>query len=139
MRNTAGKKLCVLVVDDDPEAMAFACSTLEGRYTVLTAACGRDAVRIARESKPAAIVLDVIMPENEDGFSVFRTLHGDPATREIPVILLTSVNEMTGLAFGSAEMEQYLGGKPAAFLEKPRSPDELMREVDKAVERRHAG
>ena len=139
MPNNAMKKpdrmRTVLVVDDDPEELESTCNTLRSSYTVLAAACGVDAIRMAAKSTPDAIVLDVIMHGGKNGFMVFRDLGGNPATSGIPVIFLTNVNETTGLSFGSGEVSRYLGRRPAAFLEKPLSPKALIREVAKAVAR----
>ena len=79
--------------------------------------------------------LDVIMQGGKNGFIVFRDLCDNPMTSGIPVIFLTNVNETTGLSFGAGEVSRYLGRKPAAFLEKPLSPEVLIREVAKAVAR----
>lgn len=123
----------VLVVDDDPEALAFACKALGAISTVLAATCATDAIRMARESRPHVIVLDVIMQGGDNGFAILRELNADPLTRDIPVIFLTSVNEATGLAFGPEELHRYLGKEPAAFLEKPVSPDRLVAEVTRVM------
>lgn len=123
----------VLVVDDDPEALAFARIALEKHYTVLVATSGADVGRTAREARPAAILLDIMMPASENGFTVFRALGSDPATSNIPVIILSSVNAVTDLPFGPGEMERYLGRAPAAFLQKPVSEANLRRAVAKAL------
>ena len=124
----------VLVVDDDPEALAFACRALGSAFTVLAATCATDAVRTARESLPDVILLDVIMEGGDNGFAILRELTAEPVTREIPVIFLTSVNEATGLAFGPEELSRYLGREPEAFLEKPVSAEQLIAEVSKALQ-----
>ncbi|HEX3580630.1 MAG TPA: response regulator, partial [Thermoanaerobaculia bacterium] len=54
-----------------------------------TAASGAEALRVAPEVRPDAILLDVMMPEM-DGPTTFRHLQSDPATRDIPVIFLTA-------------------------------------------------
>jgi putative two-component system response regulator len=125
----------VLVVDDDPEELAFACKALGSTCIVMAATCADDAVRMARSSTPHVIVMDVIMHGNENGFTVFRILGEDPVTAKIPVIFLTNVNETTGLSFGPEEVSRYLGRKPVAFLEKPVSAAALIREVVNAASR----
>ena len=131
--------LRVLVVDDDPVALAADCKILGGaEFAVLTATCGDDALRVARSARPAVIVLDVMLPGGKDGFTIFRELRGDPVTQSIPVIFLTGVNQATDLAFGAREIGRYLGTEPAAFLEKPVSAELLLRAIRAAASARTA-
>lgn len=131
--NTLNRIQTILVVDDDPDELASTCRILEDRYPVLTAASGDDALRKARSVKPSLIVLDVMMAGGKDGFMVFHELRNDAATKNIPVVFLSSVNQTTKLPFGAAEVGKYLGGEPAAFLEKPVSADGLLLTVAKAL------
>lgn len=138
VKNSKDEVLTALVVEDDPEQLASDCKALGMRFLVLAATCGEDALRIARNAQPTVIVLDVMMPGGKDGFTVFRELHDDPATRGIPVIFLTAVNRATGLCFGPREIHRHLGAEPAAFLEKPVSADQLRRAVTEVAENRFA-
>ena len=61
-------------------------------YAVVTAGGGRDALRLARELLPVAITLDVMMPDL-DGWTVLAAIKGDPVLADIPVILMTIVDE----------------------------------------------
>jgi len=81
----------ILVVDDDDDIREVAQTSLEmvGGHAVSTADCGRDGLARAREDRPDAILLDVMMPDL-DGPATFERLQADPATRGIPVILLTA-------------------------------------------------
>ncbi|MCA1689554.1 MAG: response regulator [Actinobacteria bacterium] len=81
----------ILVVDDDDSIREVAQMSLElvGGHEVLTAASGADGLSCARTEQPDAILLDVMMPDL-DGPATFERLQADPATREIPVILLTA-------------------------------------------------
>jgi CheY-like chemotaxis protein len=94
----------VLVVDDDPTVRDVMQHFLakEG-FSVVTAASGVEALRCAREVHPAAITLDVLMPDL-DGWTVLAALKGDPALADIPVILVTIVDERNrGYALGATE------------------------------------
>lgn len=124
---------CVLIVDDDVEALEAARLVLSTRFAVKTAVDGESVLSIARETRPAAIVLDVVMPGGKNGFTILRELGSDPQTRDIPVLMLTGVNQSAGMAFGVEELGRYLGRKPAAFLEKPVNPSELLRQVSAAI------
>jgi signal transduction histidine kinase/DNA-binding response OmpR family regulator len=80
----------VLVVDDDGDALEIVTSMLESAgHEVRTAADGRAAIELLSHSKPAAIVLDLMLPEM-DGFEVAHRLQMSPKWRDIPVILLTA-------------------------------------------------
>jgi CheY-like chemotaxis protein len=81
----------ILVVDDDDGIREVAQMSLEmvGGHEVLTASCGYDAVVRAREARPDAILLDVMMP-GLDGPATFARLQADPDSCRIPVILLTA-------------------------------------------------
>lgn len=108
----------VLVADDSRTVLAMVTSRLErGGYEVVTAANGKDALELARERTPTLVILDVEMPEL-DGLEVTRRLRAEPATSQIPIILLTSRDEelsvMAGIAAGAT-----------AYITKPFSPQEL--------------
>ena len=83
----------VLVIDDD-EAVHDTVGGMLGRegYRVLHARNGREALDIARKERPDAITLDVMMPQM-DGWSVLTALKNDTALADIPVIMLTMLNE----------------------------------------------
>jgi signal transduction histidine kinase/CheY-like chemotaxis protein len=94
----------VLVVDDDitVREMAQRYLTREG-FSVITADGGREGLRLARELHPSAVTLDVIMPDI-DGWTVLAAIKGDPALRDIPVVLMTIVDERNrGFALGAAD------------------------------------
>jgi PAS domain S-box-containing protein len=94
----------VLVVDDDPTAREILRSYL-GKlgYQVAEAANGEECLRLARKLRPQAITLDVMMP-GMDGWMVLSALKNDPLLAEIPVIIV-SIIEDRGLAYslGAAE------------------------------------
>jgi len=100
----AGPGTTILVIDDDPEA----CEIIEryltkDGYTVATAASGEQGLRLAHEIRPAAITLDVMMPEM-DGWSVLRSLKADTVLRTIPVIMLSMVDDRTrGYSLGAVD------------------------------------
>jgi len=80
----------VLVVDDEESVRALVIETLAGTgYELREAADGEEALERIAARRPDAIVLDLMMPKL-DGFAVLERLQGDPATRRIPVIVLTA-------------------------------------------------
>ena len=83
----------VLVVDDDPTVLALLVKTLEKEgYYVMSARNGVEALALAREHHPRAITLDVLMPRM-DGWEALRQLKADAALRDIPIIMVTVLNE----------------------------------------------
>ena len=100
----AGPGSTILVIDDDPEA----CEIIEryltkDGYSIATAASGEQGLRLAHELQPAAITLDVMMPEM-DGWSVLRALKADPVLRKIPVVMLTMIDDRTrGYSLGAVD------------------------------------
>jgi CheY-like chemotaxis protein len=95
---------CVLVVDDDPVQRELMQRYLgkEG-FTVRTASGGVEGLRLARQLLPAAITLDVMMPDM-DGWTVLEALKADRALRDVPVIMLTMVDDPErGFALGASD------------------------------------
>lgn len=118
----------ILVVDDEPDIVALVAHHLiKAGYRVVTATNGPDAIRSAREERPALIVLDLMLP-GLSGFDVLEALRGDPATRDIAVLMLTARREepdrIRGLTLGADD-----------YLTKPFSPQELVLRVRNILRR----
>jgi signal transduction histidine kinase len=79
----------VVVIDDDPLDLSLVEAVLapEG-FTVLRAASGMEGVKLVRERHPGVVLLDLMMPDM-DGFSVVEMLRGEPATADVPIVVLT--------------------------------------------------
>ena len=94
---------CVLVIDDDATARELISDQLKAEgFSVVTAAGGLEGLRRAKELRPIAITLDVMMPDL-DGWSVLAALRQDAELAEIPVIMVTIVDEHSrGIALGAA-------------------------------------
>ena len=91
--------LKILVVDDEAEARESIANmlTMKG-YEVVTLATGADAAEKAKEIWPAAIILDVVLPDHS-GIEVLKELRADPLTKAIPVLLLTAKPDIPLLIF----------------------------------------
>jgi putative two-component system response regulator len=116
---TFNEKPIVLVVDDTADNLAFMNAMLKDEYRVKVANDGEKALRIAlSENPPELILLDIMMP-GMDGYEVCRRLKAEPSTRDIPVIFLTSKNEIEdekrGLELGAVD-----------YITKPISPPIVM-------------
>ena len=97
----------ILIVDDDTGSLSLLGGLLAPHYDVLAAPFGERALRIAASApKPDLILLDILMPDM-DGYDVLTRLHANPATHDIPVIFVTSLNasevEEKGLALGAVD------------------------------------
>jgi CheY-like chemotaxis protein len=83
----------ILVVDDDPNIRSLLHQEfLEAGYTVRLAENGRQALALIREEAPGLVILDVMMPEM-NGFDVAAVLKNDPVTMDIPIIILSIVQD----------------------------------------------
>jgi CheY-like chemotaxis protein len=81
------------VVDDDPTVRSLLAKTLEKEgYRVISARNGVEALALAREHRPQAITLDVLMPQM-DGWEALKKLKADAELRDIPVVMVTVLNE----------------------------------------------
>ena len=94
----------VLVIDDDDEARDIVKRVLEkDGFDVSTASNGIDGIKLARELRPAVITLDVMMPDL-DGWAVLRLLKADPDLHDIPVVMLTIVDDKSrGYSLGATD------------------------------------
>src|SRR5262245_52911983 len=118
----------ILIVDDEPGIVAIARDYLDrAGFRVLTAGDGASALRLARAERPNLMVLDLMLPAI-DGLDVTRALRQDPATRKLPIIMLTArveeADRLIGLELGADD-----------YMSKPFSPRELVARV-RAVLRR---
>jgi CheY-like chemotaxis protein len=86
----------ILVIDDEEDIRELLQLSLEmsSSWEVFTAGSGQEGLEIALTSQPDAIILDVVMPEM-DGPATFKQLQQNPATRNIPVVLLTAKVQAT--------------------------------------------
>ncbi len=81
----------ILIVDDEPNVRKLLCTLLKKNFTVLEAEDGRQAVDVACAEKPDLILMDIMMPKM-DGYTSCYALKSEPATRSIPIIMLTAID-----------------------------------------------
>jgi adenylate cyclase len=94
----------ILVIDDDASVRDVVGRYLEREgFSVAKAAGGKEGLRMAREVHPAAVTLDVMMPDL-DGWTVLAAIKGDPELADLPVVLMTIVDEKNrGYALGASD------------------------------------
>jgi signal transduction histidine kinase/DNA-binding response OmpR family regulator len=95
---------CILVIDDEPDARDLIERSLaKDGFQVVTASGGDEGLRLARQLRPAAITLDVMMP-GTDGWAVLRELKNDPQLCDIPVVMLSMIDDKSmGYALGATD------------------------------------
>ena len=114
----------VLCVDDSAAELGMLKQiVLNANLDVVTATNGKDAIMLAKNEMPDLIFLDIVMSDM-DGFAVMRELHKDQATKEIPIVFVSSKNQKADLAW--AKMQGARG-----FLSKLVSEEAILEEIRK--------
>lgn len=123
--NDKSKKL-VLIVDDTVMNLKYAQGLLRADYKLALAKSGVQALEFLERTTPDLILLDIIMPEM-DGFETYERILDNPFTRDIPVIFLTSDNdvqsELKGFRMGAMD-----------FIKKPFEPEIMMSRISRVME-----
>lgn len=121
------KNIKIVVIDDLGTNRTFFQRVLEKRgYTVLTAVSGEEGVPLVQKEKPKLVLLDFVMPGMK-GPDVCKAIKTNPATKDVPVLFLTSVDTPTDII---ACYEQ--GAEN--FLTKPIQAGELIKHVEMILE-----
>lgn len=130
-------KAKILLVDDDVDFVEATKTVLESSsYEVIVAHEGDEGLKKAREEKPDLIILDVIMPV-KDGFTAAEHLKKDPDLKKIPVLMLTAFAEKGGET--SIAVSRGLTLEAEDYIDKPVAPQELLRRVEKLLQRASKG
>jgi CheY-like chemotaxis protein len=113
----------ILVIDDDPNIRFTTKAVLEALtdWDILLAASGHEGLLVARQKRPDAVLLDVIMP-GLGGITVLEYLHANAATQQIPVILFTSVSQ-------ESFQRQLARLSLAGVILKPFEPTDLVTQI----------
>jgi CheY-like chemotaxis protein len=118
----------ILVVDDDPDFVNATKIVLEkNNHEVISAASGDSGYKRAKTDQPDLVILDVIMDTVLDGLSVSQKMHDDSDLRNIPIIMVTSIANSDYAELFPTDEYIHIN----AFLSKPISSDELIRQVNK--------
>lgn len=128
----AGEKT-ILVVDDDPDIVETTKMVLESAgYRVETAVNGTEGLKKAREVHPDAIVLDVMMDRESEGFHVSYELKKGEDTKDIPILVLSAIGKKSGFDFDPESDGDYLPVE--AYMEKPLEPKALVDKIGALLE-----
>ncbi len=117
----------ILIVDDEEKVRKLVEVTLSvGDLEIVHASSGDEALKVARETRPDIILLDIMMPGRLDGFDVCGVLKKDPDTKDIYIIMLTAKGQQ-------ADKQKGLASGANDYFVKPFSPMELMDKIDKIL------
>ena len=124
MGETKGK---ILVVDDEPDVVDMVRMMLENAsYEVVSAYDGKEGIEKAKQEKPDAIVLDLMMP-GMDGFEACKEMKNDPDLKDIPVLVLTAISRH----FSDTKYARSLGLGLVSddYIDKPVDPNVLLNRI----------
>ena len=123
----------ILIIDDDQDLTSALQTVLESsKYSVRVAGNPDEGMEKLNAEKPDLIILDVMMNTWQDGFDMARSLKKNDEFKAIPILMLTGVEDKTGLEFKSeAGNEEWLPVE--TFLDKPVEPATLLAEVKKLL------
>jgi CheY-like chemotaxis protein len=120
----------VLVVDDDPDFVKVTTKVLEkAGHKVVSAANGAKALKTMRQDVPDVVLLDIMMSYILDGLDVSREMAEDPALKDVPVIMVTSLTGVKGS--GMFPTDEYV--PVDEWLSKPVDPETLLARVNGAL------
>lgn len=128
-------KYKILLVDDDVDFVFIQKSILEKEgYQVITAGNKAEGLEMARTQNPDLAILDVMMNTPQEGYEMAREMRKDDAIKNIPLIMLTSVDSITGLNL--KEMANDPKWLPVdSFLEKPVQPSQLLNKISELLKK----
>jgi CheY-like chemotaxis protein len=119
----------ILIIDDDPDITEAMKVILENQgYATDSAKDGSKGMEQIKATKPDLIILDVMMNTLSEGFLLSRELKKDPKYKHIPILMVTSVKEKTGIDFETAAGDEtWLPVE--GYLNKPVKPEVLLDKV----------
>lgn len=118
----------ILIVDDDKDFQDITRLVLENNgFSVVSAYGPEEGLRMVQSEKPDLMILDVLMPDNYEGFDVARKVREELKLRELPVVLLTAVHGEKKVPYRFAPHEEYL--PVDYFFDKPVQPEVLVGKV----------
>jgi len=126
----SSRKDVVLIVDDNEQNVELLREYLETiNVDTIAAYDGIEALDVVARSKPDLILLDIMMPKMS-GFEVCRKLKSDPATRDIPIIMVTALSDLS-------DIDRGVESGTDDFLSKPINRLELITRVKSLLRLRH--
>jgi len=122
----------ILIVDDDADFRQVCRVVLErGGFEVCEAVGPEEGLEKVHSAAPDLLILDVLMPDNYEGFDVARKIREDLKMHRLPIVMLTAVHDVKKVPYRFAPDEAWL--PVDIFLDKPVSPDTLLQKVKEAL------
>ena len=123
----------ILIVDDDTDFVFVTKTILENNdYEVISAGTGNQGMTMLARENPQLVILDVIMSSVLDGFTMSRRMAEDPAFKDIPVIMVTSIANTDYSTLFPADESVNIN----AFLTKPIKPADLIGKIQEILSKR---
>jgi CheY-like chemotaxis protein len=115
----------ILVVEDQDSIRRMIEALVQARgYQVTAVSSGAKAIDVAMTDAPDMVLLDLNLPGQYDGFDVCQRLRSDPATRTVPVVIISAMDDDESRARATA-------AGATAYYTKPFSPIALLKEIDR--------
>ncbi len=125
-----------MLIDDDLDFIEMNRVILESKgYRVVCAQDPKEAWEKMGQEKPSLIITDLMMQSLDSGFSFSRQIKQDPRFRDVPIIILTSVNSMYGFDFHPRSSDELSAMYADAFFEKPISPRLMLQKIEDLINR----
>jgi len=121
------EKKAILIVDDDMILRQMYGARLEAEgFEITFAGNGEEALKLTKENKPDAIILDIMMPKI-NGIDVLKSLRANEGTKEIPVVVLTALIQQI------EEIKKLIGPKDSYLIKSETVPAEVVEKVQAAL------
>ena len=122
MSNDVNSPARILVADDNPQGAELIEAYLDGTgWDVRLSADGGDTLQQVRDWHPDVILLDIMMPKLS-GFEVCKRLRADPATKDLPILMITALDQ-------ASDVDRAVDAGTNDFLTKPINKMDLVRRV----------
>jgi CheY-like chemotaxis protein len=115
----------VLIVDDEPNVRRLSRTILSKNFDVVEAEDGKQAIEIANTQQPDVILMDMMMPKM-DGLTACHAIKKDPATKSIPVIMVTAIGFELNI-----KLSQQMGA--TGYVTKPFTPNDLLDKIEQVL------
>jgi len=115
----------VLIVDDEPNVRRLSRTILSKNFDVVEAEDGKQAIESANTQQPDVILMDMMMPKM-DGLTACHAIKKDPATKSIPVIMVTAIGFELNI-----KLSQQMGA--TGYVTKPFTPNDLLDKIEQVL------
>ncbi len=120
----------ILIVDDDPDFVEITSLFLKSKgYEIVTATNSTEALKAMRAEPPSLVLLDIMMDGILDGLNVSSEMEADPALKNIPIVMISSIADTEHGGLLPTEGELHMD----AWFTKPVKPDDLLKEIEQLL------